>query len=451
MSQQTRNFIIAAILVLIALGAGIKGYVHNQFKTDIDNTLQKLQLFALVRYSELSTSVLSGEVTLENIRISSQYLPDEIKIKQVTLETPGFGYMLKGPDNLQAGKIPEHLGIVIDGFTIDLNSKLAEWFDSIVIPLNRVYAQQRKICGGKSLFGPTEYKAMGYASLSSNMRIAFDFDEGEQELTMKMRADTVNFGKGNMTLTISGINPANMQAMQSLPHLDSMKATYTDSSYIPRMLHYCAEQSKMEKEAYIKAEAEQSDEYFFLAWGFAPGPGLREAYRDYLTQPGDIEISMQPQKEFNPILAQSMDAQQVIDMLNLKVKVNNTDIKDLSIRIPDPQTMAKYEAELKNSLDLKDVFSGEVVAPSKVTPEPERYIVERAYKTVPIGTINQYVGEQVRVITKTGQEREGTLEKIAGKVLYIQRKVYSGKFTMQVKSDQVKKVEVYLSQRRKLE
>lgn len=65
MPRHIRNIIIATLLAVLALAAGINGYIHHQFKTNIDQTLSSIQPFAQIKYSDLSTSIISGEVKLK--------------------------------------------------------------------------------------------------------------------------------------------------------------------------------------------------------------------------------------------------------------------------------------------------------------------------------------------------------------------------------------------------
>ena len=104
MPRHIRNIVIAALLAILALAAGINGYVHHQFKTNIDNTLSSIRPFAQIKYSDLTTSILSGEVKLQNVRVSSDVLPETINLGNITIETPGFAYMLSGPESIKKGE-----------------------------------------------------------------------------------------------------------------------------------------------------------------------------------------------------------------------------------------------------------------------------------------------------------------------------------------------------------
>ena len=120
-----RNIFIASILAALALVAGIKGYVHNQYKTNIDNALLSIHAFAQIKYSDLSTSLINGEVKLENVRLSTELLPGEIKLGTIIFETTGLLFMIRGPASVKSGHFPDHLGFAINNFTLDLNDELS--------------------------------------------------------------------------------------------------------------------------------------------------------------------------------------------------------------------------------------------------------------------------------------------------------------------------------------
>ena len=278
MPRHIRNILIAALLAILALAAGINGYVHHQFKTNIDNTLSSIRPFAQIKYSDLSTSILSGEVKLKNVRISGNFLPETITLGDVTLETPGFAYMLSGPENMKKGEFPKHLGFAIDDFYLDLHGETAQWLDRLVKRMQPVYASERKLCGGKSIFGPSDYKEMGYTRLLSSMRIAYDFNESNKTLDINIAANTRNMGdvKSNIKITnIGSMSSANIM-QDGMPQLTNVEITYKDQTYAPRIIKYCSELSNMKKEDFINAEVKQSDKYFYMIWGFAPGEGWCE-------------------------------------------------------------------------------------------------------------------------------------------------------------------------------
>lgn len=403
MPRHIRNIIIAALLAVLALAAGINGYIHHQFKTNIDETLGSIQPFVQIKYSDLSTSLLSGDVKLENIRISGAFLPETLTLGNITLETPGFLYMLNGPENIKKGDYPDHLGFAINDFYFDLHGETAQWLDQLVKRMQTVYASERKLCAGKSIFGPSDYKKMGYTRLLSNMRLAYDFNESKKTLKVHITANTRNMGGVNGTIDIINIGSMSSAKMMQagMPQLANVDITYKDETYTPRIIKYCSKLSNMKKEDFINAEVKQSDKYFYMIWGFAPGVGLREAYKDFLLKPEVMTLTMAPGKEFNFMAVATMSTNQIMDALNVRLKINGLPVNDLSFKSPPPQFTENFEQRISNSLDFNALLRGEPINSTAPVKKPKvKKKAPAKFHKISLSQIPKHVSDYVRITTK---------------------------------------------------
>lgn len=448
MPRHIRNILIAALLALLALAAGINGYIHHQFKTNIDNTLSSIQPFAQVKYSDLSTEILSGKVLLKNVRVSAEFLPETITLGNLTLETPGFMYMLNGPENIKQGVLPKHLGFAIDDFYLDLHGETAVWLDRLVKRMQPIYASERKLCDGKSIFGPSDYKEMGYTRLLSNMRIAYNFNEMRKSLKINVSAKTHNMGGMEAVINIDNVGSmSSADVMQGgMPQLTNVEITYKDETYAPRMVKYCAALSNMKKEAFVDAEINQSDKYFYMLWGFAPEIGLREAYKDFLLKPDLVTLTMAPGKNFNPMMIATMSRDELMDALNVRLKVNGLPIPDLRFKLPPPEFTENFEKRLANSLDFEALLRGDPIKPPAPVVMPKVKVkLPAKYHKIRLSKVSKHINNYVQITTKSGSVRKGQLMRMDRTNLYVQKKVGGGKFTMTVPRVKIKTIEAYFS------
>lgn len=447
MPRHIRNIVIAAILALLALAAGINGYIHHQFKTNIDNTLNAIQPFVQIKYSDLSTSILSGEVKLQNVRISADVLPETITLGNFTLETPGFAYMLNGPENLRKGDFPEHLGFAIDDFYFDLHGETAEWLDKLVKRLQTVYASERKICDGKAVFGPAELKEMGYTRILSNMRMSYNFNESKKTLTIKTSARTRNMLSMDSSIEIVNLGSMSSSKMlqAGLPRLGSINVTYKDETYTPRIIKYCSKIGNMTKEEFIEAEVKQSKEYFYMVWGFAPGDGLRDAYKDFLLKPELLTLSVTPSEEFNFMNIPRMSTDEIMDSMNIRLKINGLLVTDLSFTPAPDDFMENFNARLARSMDFNAILRGEPVKPPVVEKPKIKKKAPARYHKISKSQVSKYLNHYVRIKTKAGADRNGQLIRLDSTNLYVQKKVSGGKFLMTVPRAKIKAIEAYFS------
>ena len=448
MPRHIRNILIASLLAILALVAGINGYIHHQFKTNIDNTLSSIRPFAQVKYSDLTTSMISGEVKLQNVRVSGDFLPEEITLGNITLETPGFAYMLNGPENIKKGEFPKRLGFAIDDFYLDLNGETAKWLDRLVKRIQPVFAAERKICAGKSIFGPSDYKEMGYTRILSNMRIAYDFNKSKKTLNIILDENSRKIGSLKVNIKVSNIGSMSSDKMMQngMPRLDNLEITYKDETYTPRMLKYCAELSNMKKEDFIDAEVKQSDKYFYMVWGFAPGLGLRDAYKDFLLKPDLVTLTMAQNEEFNPMMLPNMSVDEIISALNIRLKINGLLVTDMSYTLPPIEFTENFERRMAKTLDFESLLRGDPIKPPVKIVAPKVYAKAPAkYHKIKMKDIKKHVSDFVHITTKTGNKRNGQLIRIDRVNLYVQKKVKGGKFTMTVPRTKVKTIEAYFS------
>lgn len=448
MPRHIRNIIIAALLAILALAAGINGYVHHQFKTNIDNTLISIRPFVQVKYSDLSTSILSGEVKLQNVRISNEALPETITLGNISIQTPGFAYMLSGPESIKKGEFPDQFGFAIDDFYLDLTGETAKWLDRLVNRMQTVYASERKLCGGKSLLGPSDYKEMGYTRLRSNMRLAYKFNENKKTLKIDISSGTQKMGNVEGHILVSNIGKMSSSGLLQggIPQLTSVDLVYKDDTYTPRVIKYCAALSGMKNEEFIDAEIKQSDEHFYMVWGFAPGPGLRDAYKDFMLKPDAVTLTMAPNKDFNPMLLATMSSTEIMEALNVRIKINDLLVTDLSFTSPSPEFTERFNQQLARSLDFASLLRGEPVkAPEPVEKPKVKVKAPAQYHKIRIDQISSHVTDFVKITTKNGNKRNGQLLRIDSVNLYVQKKVNGGKFIMTVPRNKIKTIEAYFS------
>lgn len=448
MPRHIRNIVIAALLALLALAAGINGYIHHQFKTNIDSTLSSIRPFAQIKYSDLSTSILSGKVELKNVRVSGNFLPETLTLGNITIETPGFVYMLSGPDKVKSGELPEHLGFAIDDFYLDLHGETAQWLDRLVKRMQPIYASERKLCAGKSIFGPGDYKEMGYTRLRSNMRLAYNFSKNNKSLNIRLTAGTHNMGEIDAYINIINIGSmSSNEVMQAgMPQLANVEINYKDQTYTPRIVKYCSALSNMKKEDFIDAEIKQSDKYFYMAWGFAPGHGLREAYKDFLLKPDLVTLTMAPGKDFDPMIITTMSSNEIMDALNVHLKVNGLPVEDLSFKVPPQKFTENFERRRASALDFNSLLRGEPIKAPAPAKKSKVYKKSPAkYHKISLSQIPKHVGDYVTITTKNGNSRKGRLMRVDVNNLYVEKKVSGGKFTMTVPRSKIKKIEAYFS------
>lgn len=451
MPYHIRNILIAVLLVLVASVAALDAYINHQFKSSVDQALQSAKVFAHIKYKALSTSPFYGEVKLTDVRVSAPFFPEEYLLGNITLETPGLSFMLGGTSALEQGELPTQLALNIDDTSFNLSGETADLLDNLVKRLQPIYAgtnakgeSERTICGGKTIFGPSEYKELGYSSLISKLRLSYRFDENTKLLNIRMLGETQNLARLNVSFSLSGINTLSSAGLPGNIQLSHAQISYEDKTYIPRVIKYCAGLDKTKKADFINAEANESEHYFYKLWGFAPGPGLREAYKDFLSRPELMMLTMTPDKKFAPAAIVNMTAEDVLQALKVKLKINGLLVTDLSFKLPPESFSKMFNQQLSRDMHFDALLRGEKIK----VPEPIKkpVIIEAAkpkYYKISTDEAKKHVGAFVKITTQSGKQRNGRLIKIDDVHFFVQKKINGGDFTMNVKRSDIKVIEAY--------
>ncbi|MGD8526337.1 MAG: hypothetical protein PVJ63_08805 [Thioalkalispiraceae bacterium] len=444
MNLSVKNIAAIALLVIVLIYAGLKGMVYYKTKNALDNASAQMRIFASLRYDSISSSLLDHSVTINKVTILPVGFEDGVKIDAVTLQTDSLARLLSGPG--RGGDFPRQMNVSLNGLKIDLYGAMIDKLERALAQLDSVIQDTlQTACGNKLYLGPADYRDMGYDILDSNLRISYQFaDDG---INLAIDASTRDVAAVSMEMKMSGPSRASAMAMASNPpQLEQVKVTYTDLNYTQRSNQYCTRLGEYQSvNDYIDALINQNDAAYALQWGFVPGPGLKQAYRDFLTSPGTITISMRPPRGFNQNTAGLYKPEDLPGALNLEVMVNDKPVTDLSFSFTpgDSQQSAETVATIRERLqNFKAVLQDKPPKPV-AKPQPKEKGPAPRFHRVAQSQLKPLIGKQIRVYTLNNQVRRGVLTNVSDKTIYVTQQVHRGEFTMNIDRNNVKKIEVY--------
>lgn len=441
-----RNILGITILVLLIAYAAVKGLIYYKFKSSVDTASAQMRIFATLRYEGISSSLLDSSVSLENVSILPSGFEDGVKIDSITLQTQDVSYLLKGFDS-RRGEFPKRINVAMKGFKIDLYGSMIDQLERM---LNQLGGMMKGLipstCGTKLYLGPAEYREMGYDILNSDLEFGYKFTDQGIEMTYDWV--TKDVGAAIMAIKMTGpTRPTAMAVMSNPPQLTELSVAYQDLSYIKRSNEYCAKQGKREVAQYINAEVNKPDKAYALHWGFIPGPGLKQAYRDFLTNPGTVSLTLHPPAGFNQNTIGLYKAEELPALLNMELSVNEKPVTDLSFTFKAPDTKSTDKKEMvslqdristfKEILQNKDEAKPVVQQPTKIKKGPPP-----RFHRVALKDLTRHQDRKVRVYTKNKQIRYGRLDKVTGSALHVTQDIHRGEFTMIIAKGSIAKVEV---------
>ena len=420
-----------ALALLVAVGyGGLKAYVYFQARGALKQFIAVVSPFAFVQYGGIGSTLHRGAVHLTNVRVTPNGMSEGITVDRLTLEPGGLWTLLSLRRRLDARDFPESLGIEAQGVTIPLDGDLVRKVEALAKAHgpNPGAAPGAPHCAGLSTFGPGHLRKLGYQSLVSNLQVRYHYDRGASRLQIDMEGATHDLSSVTLAMTLKGpIRLPRAGTLRTMPQIPELTFVYKDVGYTERLKRYCAQATGTSVEDYIKSEVSQSPEAFQQQWGFSPGPGLREAYRSFLTAPGELYVRIAPSSDFPASGMALHKPDDLLAMLNPTVKVNGQRVDDLSFNVLEPTQLAAQEQPVDAGAPAASADAGSAPAPGPrprarraYEDVPTASTRERKYQNIAVDDLPKSVGEYVRLTVGGDHVREGSLTRVLNGVAYVE-------------------------------
>ena len=312
-----KNFIIWAILLGAVGYGGSKLYLHNEVSEAMDMAVLMMAPYAKVEYEGVR-STLTGELTVEGVRVKVNGYSDTLTIDRMGIDTPSFFSLLalsdlssKGPDAM-----PEYIGFLVEGLRVPVD---ADYFDDFyeMTRSMRVAGAESNVateCTGTYGFSPATLSALGYSDQVMSMTMALRDEKTQYSVEMDMSmADMWDMDvdvafDGNMMAEFA-------RAMAYQPRLRDVHIEFTDRSLNERVSRHCQQQGLSEVET---LEA-QLDSFKFIGRsnGIEFDQYILDPYKEFLLGRPTLVVTARPN---NPIAFSQIDLYKASDvpaLLNL--------------------------------------------------------------------------------------------------------------------------------------
>ena len=430
-----KKLLLALFLLPFVVYAGIKVYIRHNVKSALTDLITTAAPFAGIHYDGIG-STLGGKISIEGVRVQPTGLTDVVHIRNIEIQTPGLKFLLFGSRKLRDGEFPEKMQVALHGVALDLNGQMMDMLDRLLSATAESGAAGGvSNCGDTRYFGPRQYRKLGYDALLMDMTLGYEHEKGLERLRMQMEWQTRDMALLKAEFILSGGRLSLRESLAAPPRLTAVNAVYKDLSITERMKSYCASASGTSVDDYINAEVGQSDAAYLHKWGFVPGPGLREAYRQFLQKPGEVQIEARSPEGIDPASLKLFRPEDAVGMINLGVKVNGVAVTDLSFR-REAQEQTASAVRPNGGPESTPTPVGAASARAE-PPQPES-----GYRSARISELPQHLGRQVRVVLVGNVVREGVLAEVRGKELILERRYAGGAMTVRVAVNRIEKVEV---------
>ena len=239
------------LLVIGACGYfGSKWYLHSEVSDGMDMAVIMMSPYADVEYSGVA-STLTGELTIEGIRIRFDGFNDDLYIDRLGIDTPSFLSLIELGDvaRMKSDGMPEYFGFMVEGLRIPAGADYYKELYKFALEARGVddALDAAVECTGKYGFSPKALADLGYDAqvISSSITIHNQRDKFSFDMTMTMQ----DMWDIDASLTLAGDMMTDMMKGRAYrPKLSSLKVAMTDRSLNKRVADYCSRRGLSEKE-----------------------------------------------------------------------------------------------------------------------------------------------------------------------------------------------------------
>ena len=315
-----KNLIIWAILLGGVAYGGAKAYLHSEVGDAMDMVVMMMSPYADVEYDGVR-STMSGELTIEGIRVNMHEFRDELRIDRLGIDTPSFLTLLE-MDNfitMRGESVPDYFGFLVEGVHIPTN---ADYFEEIY-EFSLDYrdaddaADAAAACTGKYGFSPAALTALGYSEQVFSMATTVRNTAGTFTFDVEMGID--DMADVDAHLTLAGDLQTEMYKGSSYrPRLSALTIDVTDRSINERVQKYCKKLGLSEEQT-LTAQME-AFKYVGESYGIEFDEYMLAPYEQFLNGKERITITAKPN---SPIAMSQIDLYKASDvpaLLNLEAR-----------------------------------------------------------------------------------------------------------------------------------
>ena len=312
-----KNFVIWVILMGAIGYGGAKLYLHNEVGDAMDMVVLMMAPYADVEYSGVG-STLSGELTVEGVRVRIEGYRDEIYIEKIGISTPSFFSLIELSDlaTMQGDAMPEYFGFLIEGLHIPTKADYYEDFYAMALEAKGVSDADSPAneCSGKYGFSPHALQALGYREqvLSVSMTVR---DE-ESRYSFDMLIDMADMWEMDASIALAGNMVTEMSKGATYrPKLQDMRVKFTDQSMNQRVTDYCGELGLTPAET-LRAQID-SFKYAGESNGIEFDQYMLDPYKEFLLGKSTLIVTARPS---DPVAFSQLDLYKPSDvpaLLNL--------------------------------------------------------------------------------------------------------------------------------------
>ncbi|WP_250656645.1 hypothetical protein [Alkalimarinus coralli] len=422
------------VFVAVALLVSFKGYLWFQVYKQLADIKEQVAPFAAVKYGWIY-STFDGEVGVRDISITPYLLKGTISIDEVSLKAKDAAALFKLGDKLEQRIPPDQLLVKITNMSFPLDGNFDEFIGASADTESTTVFNPFGVygCGDTVVVEADELRAMGYDQFTVSSEMGYQYDALSKELSIRALVDSDSMGHSEflVDLGVSGNDLYDVVGTQQVPEIKSAVWSFNDGGYFRRLSFYCGKKTETERKRYVEYATQEWDADL-KDHGVHLNPSLIEAYRQYILDGGLLNVEVRPDRGIDYTSLSLFSANDIVNMLNLRIKLNGELLEDLSLTI-DETTFgdARQQTETLPSQQ------------SAASEQPDLKPLEKSFKESEIEEAEMFLKRRALVETDSGKTIEGVIISVDEHVIEVEQIVAGGKVSYPLRKRNITSFKVW--------
>ncbi len=432
--------LIILIGLIVATGASYFG-MQWKIRKSLDDFFQSMP-FVEGSYDRFTIDV-NGRMSIKDIVFYIPMADLSIDISSVSLTTGSLWETLSLEKKLKAGQLPRVLKVEFNSFAMDIERDLVDSMAQMPMQTN-VFSEITALgCGRNVVLGPVELYDLGLKQLTFDLSLGYHYNSSLDELVSDIDVYMDGIGHFVYDQTTIGLYSIMDNFNNAMFNFDPSSITtnnvhfqYTDLGYNAKVVEFCAAASGMEKSQWLtlhKNMVNSAMTQIDLETDF----DYMQLYDALISDRVQLDISLIPLSGFSVADLQFYSVADLIELVSLKVNVNNDAIDIGQVR---------WNKDKLASIDLNAIRKEFRVSNSEEQETDQSSndnAQSRMLVPVPATQLGQYMHRTALIERTDGRKFIGEIFSVTADRVVIRTR-FSGGFTdLPLTRSEVKSVKIY--------
>jgi len=417
--------ILVALFLFVILFVGSKAFIALFSYQAAEKLKQSIGQEFAITYSWLS-SELDGTIVFHDLSITPYRLKRTFYIDRLRLNYGNYFNLLLNLSNFTSGRHDGLQSVSAQSIKGELDGRdFEEWIaleygDDFSKPLG-LYA-----CADQSRVSHNNLRQMGIHEYYSSLVIKKNNNVEPGILGLSVSLDRGPLGETilNTTWGASSI-PSDLSLWDTKKlQLNDLSLTHVDNGYFRRLSNFCTTFTQLDRAQFSETASKQWLQSL-SSIGFEAGGEVRQLYRDYLLQGGQLKITLLPSKPFEFDRFKQLLDKDLISYFGVSAKLNGTAMLSSKLMVNGQHFKPPVVIEDKN--EMADYIE-----------QPKS-----GYLPISLATLEQSAQQKVRLVMLDGKKYQGLVVFVNEHKIELSQMLAGGSVAYSLQRDQIESIEMW--------